>query len=309
MKYMLCFALISTLIFNSSCLPTSSDADNNIYGNNQEMITCTFMVASDMRGFAGTAYKYDTYEYFRGACEEAKGYTLDFIILAGDQSPPQGSKWTIDQYLGVPTVFTVGNHDAESVEAIDAINKYNRDLQIAGATNFKRLTQTTFSFDYENCHFLIIDQYANATVIEPKPRMTTQLIDWIDHDLKNSNKTFNFVVGHVPYENAPDIDTGTYRSYGLRDELLDKAERFWDILNNNNVTAYFCGHTHVYSHNKYGNVWQINAGVALVDTVTDSEVNFGAFVVIEVTDIDVTLRSWRAFGSKYELKHTIDITE
>ncbi|MDA3799722.1 MAG: metallophosphoesterase [Kiritimatiellae bacterium] len=309
MKHMIRFALMSTLIFIISCSPTSSDSDNNLQGDNQEMITCTFMVASDMRGLAGSAYKYDTYEYFKGACQEAKNYNPDFVILAGDQDPPQNAKWTIDQYLGIPTVFTIGNHDAESDQDINAIIKYNRDFQSTGASNFRRFTQTTFSFDYENCHFIIVDLYENSTVISPKPRMSTELLDWIEHDLKNSNQKFKFVIGHVPFENAPDIDTGKKRSYGLREEIIDKAERFWRILKSYNVTAYFCGHSHFYSHNKYGNVWQVNAGVALVNTATDTDDNFGSFVVIEVTDIDVTLRAWRAFGSRYELKYTVDITQ
>jgi predicted phosphodiesterase len=312
------FVLLLTLVSCSDSSSSSNDTDDSGISENieddttdttTENIICTFMVASDMRGYAGDRYAFNKYEYFRGACVEAKIYNPDFVILAGDQDPPELAKWTIDQFIGVPTVFVIGNHDIEQQEDLIASAEYNSNLNITGSSNYRRLTDTTFSFDYGNSHFLMVDQYEDSSSSNPKPTMSSRLIDWIGHDLKNTDKKYKFVFGHVPYVSAPDIDTGVYRSYSLLDIIPNKARQFWDTLSYYNVTAYVCGHSHMYSHNKYGNVWQINEGVALVNTVTDTEDNYGAFVIVEVTDKRVILRAWRAFTNKYDLEYTIDLTQ
>lgn len=294
------------LIVCIGCDPTGSSSGENT-GAIENTTLCTFMVAGDIRGYAGKSYTYDKYIYFRGACEEAKEYNPDFVAMTGDQDPPEKSKWTINQYLGIPVVYTVGNHDFASPDAITYINNHNRLLNITGMSNKKMYKFSTCSFDFQNCHFLFVDQFLDSNQSNPKPRLSNELLSWIENDLKNSTQQYKFVIGHVPYANAPDFDTGFKRSYDLRDEQPLQAEKFWRILTQNGVNAYFCGHTHVYSQNKYGNTWQINPGVALINTATDTSDNVGGFCIVQVTSESITLNTWRGFDGKYTLKHIVDI--
>lgn len=301
------FIFVFLFIF-TGCSDSSSETDDTSE-TSPEQILGSFMVASDMRGFAGDSYTYNKYVYFRGACETAQSYNPDFVILVGDQDPPEDVKWTIDQFLDVPTVFVIGNHDVEDEEDLIAMQEYNSQLDIPGTSNYRRMSDTTFSFDFHNSHFTIVDQYDGADPDYPLPIISSELMHWIEHDLKYSSQKFKFVFGHVPYISAPDIDTGSYRSYSLLDRIPTKAKEFWTALNEYDATAYFCGHSHMYSHYKYGKVWQINDGVALINTITDRDENYGAFVIVEITETQVILRAWRAFSGTYELIHTVNLVE
>jgi len=305
--YMWMFLLL--LIACCGCDPTGSSSGDDNTGAIESQPLCTFMVAGDIRGYAGKSYKYDQYIYFRGACQEASTYNPDFVAMTGDQDPPEESKWTINQYLGIPVVYTVGNHDAESVEALAYINNHNRMLNFTGMSNKRLYQSSTCSFDFQNCHFLFVDQYINATQDYPKPELSNELLSWIESDLKNSIQQYKFVIGHVPYANYPDADTGLKRKDDLRYELPQQAGRFWRILTQNGVNAYFCGHTHVYNCNKIDNTWQVNPGVALIDTATDTQDNVGGFCVVQVTADSITLNTWRGFDGKYTLTHIVDLTE
>jgi len=39
---------------------------------------------------------------------------------------------------------------------------------------------------------------------------------------------------------------------------IKSTENLWRLFKENNVLAYFCGHTHKYSANKIDGVWEIN---------------------------------------------------
>jgi predicted phosphodiesterase len=304
-----CLIFLLLFIVCCGCDHSDSSPGDNTQGAINKNALCTFMVAGDIRGYAGSSYKYDQYIYFRGACEEANAYNPDFVVMVGDQDPVEESQWTIDQYLDVPAIYTVGNHDAESTAALTYIRNHNQSLNIPEMSNKRLYKDTTCSFDFQNCHFLIVDQYLGANQSKPKPNLNTELLNWIKNDLQNSNQQYKFVAGHVPYVNSPDADTGLKRGNDLRNYSLEQAEKFWEALTQNGVNAYFCGHTHVYNSNKYDNTWQVNPGVALIDTAADTEGNAGGFCVVQVTANSIILNSWRGFGSKYTLEHTLDITE
>ena len=89
------------------------------------------------------------------------------------------------------------------------------------------------------------------------------LYNWLASDLATTNKEHIFVIGHQPAYPQPDADNGRVRH--IEDSLNAypaNRDRFWNLLKNEGVVAYICGHTHNYSAVKINGVWQLNSGHA-----------------------------------------------
>jgi PKD repeat protein len=74
------------------------------------------------------------------------------------------------------------------------------------------------------------------------------------------------------------------------DQYPANRDRFWSLLQNEGVLAYFCGHTHNYSAVNVDGVWQVDAGHArgAGDTGAPS-----TFVVVHVDGGTVTFDAYR----------------
>ena len=122
--------------------------------------------------------------------------------------------------------------------------------------------ETTYSFDLENSHFVVLNQYYDGSSdIGTDGDVSDALFNWLESDLATTTKSHIFVFGHEPAYPQPDEYNGRLRHLG---DSLDKYEqnrdRFWSLLSTANVDAYFCGHTHNYSSYYYNGVWQVDAG-------------------------------------------------
>jgi hypothetical protein len=118
---------------------------------------------------------------------------------------------------------------------------------------------------------------------DPKGGYTDEQLEWIRQDLAASNQAFKFVFGHEP---AFPID----RHVG--DSLdADPAQRdaFWDILADNGVQAYFCGHTHNLSHVLKDGVYQIDNGEVRNPPL--------CVTIVDVTGEKATIKSYKTGGS------------
>ena len=266
----------------------------------------SFVVTSDQRKYAGPG-KYDSRAYFRGAVKaiqtQGKGA---FMISSGDIDPPENSKWTIEQVLGEEYSWfpVIGNHElpgngkeryrGANMEWLRAYD-YNHNMtglqaNIVNSGPFGCPT-TTFSFDYENAHFTILNVYCDSdgdTVTEGD--IPDHLYNWIANDLATTSQEHIFVFGHEPA--YPQADTDNNRERHMKDSLnavKSNRDRFWNLLNEAGALAYFCGHTHNYSAIKIGNVWQLDSGHArgsgdkgapstfLIVQVDENTVSFSAY--------------------------------
>ena len=182
--------------------------------------------------------------------------------------------------------FVIGNHDAPPFgdeNFMYNIAPYYPDNGPALAPR-----GTVFSFDRYNCHFVVTNQYWN----DPKAGYTEEQLAWIGQDLAASNQAFKFVFGHEP---AFPLD----RHVG--DSLdADPVQRdlFWDVLVNNGVQAFFCGHTHNLSHIISSGVYQIDNG-----EVRSSPV---CVTIVDVADEKATIKSYQTNGSVPEPDITSD---
>lgn len=239
----------------------------------------TFVVAADMRWYAGPG-TYDTADYFRGAAEAigALGGAA-FVVSPGDIDPTDGVHWTLTSTLGLDSLWypVIGNHELpdQGVEAypganVDWLRAYDYDANGSGVppdlvnAGPPGCPETTFSFDYQNAHFVVLNEYCDQggdTTLDGD--VSDHVYDWLVADLAATDKTHLFVFGHEPAFPQPDADNGRLRHEGdSLDQYPVHRDRFWQLLRDTGAVAYICGHTHNYSAVQIDGVWQLDAGHA-----------------------------------------------
>ena len=172
------------------------------------------MAAGDKRNFAsGTpAGK----RYFDGACEAMEGIGPgEFMVTPGDFDPPAPVRAVIDQYLGTNYLWypVVGNHEIETPEDMTWVRAWaGRDLPHLVRRGPPGAEITTYSFDFGNSHFVVINQYHNGqTDVPGKTVLSEQTLAWLEKDLAATRKPLIWVFGHNPIASSPDMDTGRVR--------------------------------------------------------------------------------------------------
>jgi len=224
----------------------------------------TFDVTADMRKYAQPEYR--TSEYFQGVCEMinkiGKG---KFMISPGDIDPPFHVHKTISDILGEDYFWypVLGNHEVETKEDMEFLQYYlNTEIPNLVDNGPDNCQRTMYSFDYGNTHFAVINQYYDGESISALDGdISDTVYNWLKKDLDENSKQINFVFGHEPIISLPDYDNGRMRHKGDNlDKYPENSFKFQKLLCGQNVTAYFCGHTHNFSYAKINNIWQIDAG-------------------------------------------------
>jgi len=239
----------------------------------------SFAVVSDQRQFSGPG-SYNTPNYFLGAMLALNELGAGaFIVSPGDIDPPEDSMWTIQHVFGGDYQWypVVGNHElpdkgSESHTGynLEWLRNYNYDINGKGILpdliNNGPLgcPDTTFSFDYENVHFVVLNEYCDFNGDSATDGdIPDHLYDWLLKDLSDTQRQHIFVFGHEPAFPQPDADNGRERHF--TDSLNaheTNRDRFWSLLQQTGVVAYFCGHTHNFSAVNIHGVWQIDTGHA-----------------------------------------------
>jgi hypothetical protein len=237
-------------------------------GTNDFNNSLTFIAAADWRYFSLEEYRNSA--QFLGAVQKMKEVGAgSFMISPGDVDPPHAAREVLSQVLGedYPWYPVVGNHELDEESSIEWLRQYNKD----GTTlpNIVRqgppgCEETTFSFDWENCHFVALNQYYDGKIDDGTDGdMVPELLAWLEKDLAATKKKHIFIIGHEPIVAIPDMDNGRIRHQG---DSLDKYAintfRFHQLMLKHNVKAYFCGHTHNTSYANINGVWQIDVGHA-----------------------------------------------
>jgi hypothetical protein len=229
------------------------------------------------------------------------------MLSPGDIDPVGGVYWTITSTLASDYAWfpIVGNHElpgAGNEPSPGANMAWLRaydydpngpgtppDLVRAGPAG---CPETTFSFDYGNAHFVVLNQYCDEggdTATDGD--VPDHLYDWLVADVAATDREHIFVFGHEPAFPQPDADNGRLRH---ENDSLNKypahRDRFWAFLSMPRVRAYFCGHTHNYSAVQIDGVWQIDAGHArgMGDTGAPS-----TFVIVHVDGAQVHFETYR----------------
>jgi len=224
----------------------------------------SFDITADMRKYAGPQYQ--TSEYFMGACEAiddiGKGA---FMVSVGDIDPPEYVSKTVEKVLGSDYTWypVVGNHEAETPNDMTWLRNWGQsDIPYLVQRGPENCESTTYSFDFRNAHFVVLNEYYDGNSdAGTNGDVTKPLYEWLKSDLEATSKPFIFVFGHEPIVSIPDIDSGRYRHIGDNlDAHPENNHRFQELLRRGKVTAYICGHTHNFSFSKINGLWQIDAG-------------------------------------------------
>ena len=228
--------------------------------------TCT----SDMQGY--------DYTPVLNQMNDIVGDEGVFHISPGDVYPAAGNFSKLQSAFGTDVIWipVMGNHDEGDK---DWIGSHNQSLpfDINWGPRDSCDRRTTFSFDYGNAHFVILDEYCvNSGDIDDA------LYDWLVADLTATAQPAIFVFGHEPA-----YPFGRHLGDSL-DQYPGNRDRFWQLLHDRGVVAYFNGHTHqpsVYQEPGY-DPWQVDTGQARGDgwgdgfvdvTVRDGEVEFNYY--------------------------------
>ena len=199
---------------------------------------------------------------------------IDFLIVAGDFFPLRQAYTNYYSLRGFEisrenppemqnVYFVLGNHDRVPYGEIFFQEHIAPYYPENGPQNAP--CGTIFSFNRGNAHFVVTNQYWNYE----EGGYTNEQLNWIEKDLQASQQLFKFVIGHEP---AFPIDRHVGNSLDLNPIMRDK---FWKILADNGVQAFFCGHTHHLSVVKSQGVYQIDTGEVASDhlAITIFEIN------------------------------------
>ncbi|MBE3137905.1 MAG: metallophosphoesterase [Thermoplasmata archaeon] len=249
----------------------------------------------------------------------------EFMVMTGDFPPvstatnPSETDDIIDTVFGSDFIWfpIIGNH-----EIADGIGYFNwcRD------TKFPTLPWivdsgpigsigTSYSWEYENAHFISINGYWNGTINSGSDHasdgdVVPALRNWIDSDLSATDKIHKFAFIHEP----------AYPEHRHVGDSLDKypanRDAFIMILNNYSVETLFCGHTHFYEHDTsieyplLGNVHQLTNAKFQASTGDDGHTI--TYVLINGTKTTYKIYSANSTTNGYPFtfleEWTIDLT-
>lgn len=184
---------------------------------------------------------------------------------------------------------TVGNHETqEDSTDMEWLRRFYHD-HLNGTVNPgpRNGVETTYSFDYQNAHFVQLNQYYDGRTDKHQDgEIRDALYDWLVKDLEKNTKPLVFVIYHAPL--FPEGRGG--KDY---DGESQHRWRFWNLLRDKKVTAAFCADTHTYGRGQFaGNpyTWEIDVGNAGRQSHADPH---QTFVDVIVTGTEVRFNAWQ----------------
>jgi len=188
---------------------------------------------------------------------------------------------------GIPIRITVGNHDAESTVPHRVRCGQHNWLYMPDMANFEALVKVcgdmregvqgpasdlgwTYSFDMGSMHFIML----NAFTMFENNSFSNETIKWLIDDLEKAQTDGRtiFVASHTPafpggtdriWSSLPFYDP-TYNCEGYQPprgiDRRNQRDRFWNILKQHKVVAYFAGHDHNLQVQQVEGVWHVIAG-------------------------------------------------
>lgn len=184
-----------------------------------------------------------------------------------------------DLELGIPWIFTKGNHDITGVgdqkaEAVAAYTKYYTEF--ARSQGCEDVNEGNCTFRCGDVLFVVLDLY-NKKVDQ---------VEFVRHHLEGSDAKYKFVCMHEPA-----IPTTERCWHYMKSKSDQEREAFLEILARNKAIV-LCGHLHRYSvlrrNTQYGPVIQI-----MVNSATSLKRSSKPSYSFSTADYGASLANWK----------------
>lgn len=279
-----------------------------------------FSMASDSEEFLGPTAGRPGHE-FRSAMDAlfalpapdggvtgATGGAGAFLISAGDVAPASGFREALDDRIGTSLIWynALGNHEAGSSDSMTFLRAYAANY--AAATNYSPgppgAEQTCYSFDAGPAHFTFINEYYDgASDTGESGNVVPALLAWLKSDLDTASARspdYIFVVGHEPILPMPDAFSGRLRHRGdSLDAHPGRTKAFLQVMQDHDVSAYICGHSHGYSTWLIDGILQIDTGHARGEGDTGAPSTFLRMSLYDNMAVLETYRNFKLDGIHY----------
>ncbi len=158
--------------------------------------------------------------------------------------------------LGIPLYVMRGNHENGPPGNVTPILTAYTNTVASGMPSNGPTGEThlTYSFIYRDARFIVNDEYTPHNGLEETVNQ-----DWVDSQLTGNTQLFTFVFGHSP---AYRVDDDILEAPDSLFRYPEQRDIFWQSMEDNQVSAYFCGHAHMYVRGEIGGVPQIISGNA-----------------------------------------------
>lgn len=171
--------------------------------------------------------------------------------------------------------ITVGNHEVQHRDDEANFKRLFNNVFMNGPDDEKGLT---YSFDYQNAHFVFVTTdrwyYGNLddTTDDKRDWHYIKHLDWLRNDLASAKERgiqWIFILSHEPAFPIGGHLRDALPNLGLNFKLpadssklwyLKQRDKFWDICKEFGVTAYICGHEHIYGRQSVDGIHQIIVG-------------------------------------------------
>lgn len=281
------------------------NADNQIWSKILEFKTASKLSKPFSFIYLGDTHKSESFSQLVNYAY-SNNPDVSFFSIGGDlvstglnrDEWDQFFKFSENVFCSKPIMPTLGNHDSQ-----DGLgSKMYQDLFDLPKDGPENLNpETTYSFNYENAFFLMLDVTAPIEI----------QTEWIENQLKNSNAKWKFVMMHFPPYSADD-------DYPL-------IQKEWcTLFDKYHVDVVFSGHVHYYLRTKAlyankpvnstseGTVYLISISTKDTDKPSRkndfTEVQFGGeylYQLIEINGDNFNLKAVNSEGKvfdKFEIK-------
>ncbi|MHC1605570.1 MAG: metallophosphoesterase family protein [Candidatus Methanofastidiosia archaeon] len=244
----------------------TEDVQNiELYDMGEGIEEFSFVVVGDNR---------DGPETFAKILEEINDTKYMFCINTGD-IVPSGRREQFEAFmelvgnLKIPLYISIGNHE---------LNNNSCEL----ASEF--LGDLTYSFDFGNTHFIILD---NST-----SRVSENDYLWMKQDIDNTDKENIILACHIPpYDPRED------ENHCL---LGEEATNFVDFMSQNGVDVVFAGHIHLYDERDIEGVhYVITAGGGAPLYALEAEGGFFHYIIATVSGSEISFEVVKIISPKY----------
>jgi 3',5'-cyclic AMP phosphodiesterase CpdA len=195
-------------------------------------------------------------------------------------------------FFGAKVYVTPGNHDMRGEAYKTNWQNAFPEMPDNGPENEKKLT---YSFDVGPCHLVVLNTDT------PGDRRHMVDLDWLEADLVATTQPIKLVFGHEPA-----FPIGIHVGESL-DVYPEQRDRFWAILGQYGVKAYFCGHEHIYDRWIKDGVQQIITGSG------GGSSTFFNFLILDADENDVTISvhsvSSDRTSERYKLSDTANVAD